>query len=161
MPMLKRSTFLMFALALFALSAMAFTAQAGGGSPRLVQLDYHEEPGAQGRDQHLGAHVKNADSVRFATGFDGRKARASGRYRESITDTDIHDPEAKHPWVPAGSAGHKVVKLVRESLDENERATVRLRMKNGSQVEKERVVIELSECSQDPPLYPVSCDVKP
>jgi len=143
---------------------MIFAAHAeggGGGAPRLVQLSYSEEPGAQGRDQSLGAYVKNADSVKFATGFDGEKARAGGRYRESVTDTDINDPEAKHPWVPATGDGRKVVRLVHDSLEANGRATIRLRMKNGGQRQKERVVIELSECDQDPPLYPVTCEVRP
>ena len=134
---------------------------AGGGAPELVQLSYSEEPGGSGFDQHLGAHVKNADSVRFATGLDGVKARAGGKYRESVTDTDINHPEAKHPWVPATGDGRKVVKLVREALEENARAVVRLRMRNGGALEKERVVIELSECDQSPPLYPVTCEVRP
>jgi len=158
--MLRRFIVIAFAvlpLAFFAASA----AGAGGGSPKLVQLSYNEEPGAQGRDTNLGAYVKNADSVKFATGFDGRKARAGGRYREAVTDTDINDPEAKHPWIPATGDGRKVVKLVHDSLEANGRATVRLRMKNGGEVEKERVVIELSECDQDPPLYPVTCEVRP
>ncbi len=75
--MLRRFIVLAFAvlpLAFFAASAEG----AGGGSPKLVQLSYNEEPGAQGRDTNLGAYVKNADSVKFATGFDGRKARAGG-----------------------------------------------------------------------------------
>src|SRR5688500_10024386 len=119
---------------------------AGGGVPELVQLSYHEEPGGSGFDQHLGAHVKSADSVRFAPGLNGVKARAGGRYNHSITDTDINHPEAKHPWVPSTGDGRRVVKLVREALEENGRAVVRLRMKNGGTLEKARVVIELSEC---------------
>ena len=134
---------------------------AGGGAPELVQLSYSEEPGGSGYDQHLGAHVKNADSVRFATGLNGVKARAGGRYKESVTDTDINHPEAKHPWVPSTGDGRKVVKLVREGLEENGRAVVRLRMKNGGTLEKARVVIDLSECDQSPPLYPVTCEVRP
>ena len=132
-----------------------------GAPPKLVQLSYDEEPGGTGHDTNLGAHVKNATAVRFATGFDGEKARAGGKYRDEVTDTDINDPEAKHPWRPATGDGHKVVKLVHDSLEENGRAVVRLRMKNGGQVKKARVVIELSECSQDPPLYPVTCEVRP
>ena len=158
--MLKR--FGVFALAVVPLAIFAASAEGGGGgSPKLVQLSYNEEPGAQGRDTNLGAYVKNATSVNFATGFDGVKARAGGRYREAVTDTDINDPEAKHPWIPATGDGRKVVKLVHDSLEANGRATVRLRMKNGGDVEKERVVIKLSECSQDPPLYPVTCEVRP
>ncbi len=158
--MLKRAVIL--TLAVMPILAPAVSAErAGGGSPKLVQLSYSEEPGAQGHDQTLGAYVKNADAVKFATGFDGEKARAGGKYRDSVTDTDINHPEAKHPWVPATGDGHRVVALVHDSLEANGRATVRLRLKNGGDVRKQKVVIELSECSQDPPLYPVTCEVKP
>ncbi len=134
---------------------------ARGGPPKLVQLSYHEEPGAMGHDLNLGAHVKNATAVKFATGFDGEKARAGGKYREEVTDTDINHPEAKHPWRPATGDGQRVTKLVHDALEENGVAVVRLRMRNGGQLEKARVVIELSECHQNPPLYPVTCEVRP
>ena len=158
--MLKSSVLAML-LFIAALPAGASAEQAGGGTPKLVQLSYSEEDGAQGFDSNLGAHIKNADSVKFATGFDGQKARAAGSYREAVTDTDINHPEAKHPWVPAGDDGRDVVKLVHDSLHQNGRAVVRLRMKNGGTLERARVVILLSECSQDPPIYPATCEVKP
>jgi hypothetical protein len=158
--MLKRSIALTVAL-LSITASLAHAERTGGGSPNLVQLSYSEEPGAQGHDQTLGAYVKNADAVKFATGFAGAKARAGGKYRESTTDTDINDPEAKHPWVPATGDGHEVVKLVHDALEATGRAKVRLRMKRGGEVETQKVVIKLSECSQDPPLYPVTCEVQP
>lgn len=156
--MVKRVT--VMAVGLIALGSAQAPA-VGGGTPELVQLSYSEEPGGSGFDQHLGVHVKNADSVRFATGFNGAKARAGGRYKDSVTDTDINHPEAKHPWVPSTGDGRRVVKLVRAALEENGRAVVRLRMKNGGTLKKARVVIELSECDQSPPLYPVTCEVEP
>jgi hypothetical protein len=136
-------------------------AGSGDGSPKVIQLSYFESSGDQGADRGLEAFARHTHAVRFATSFDGHRANAPGRYRSSITDTDIKGRNAKHPWSPNRKQGGKeVIRLVHKSLHQRGFANVRLRARKTGNVDKVRVRIDRSECHSDPPLYPVDCEVK-
>ena len=136
-------------------------ASRGKGSPNIIQLSYSESSGDQGADRRLLAFARHTHGMHFATTYKGEKARAPGKYRSSITDTDIHGRKARHPWEPdRKKGGGDVVRLVHESLHQRGFAEVRLRARKSGEVDKARMRIDLSRCSQDPPLYPVDCEVK-
>jgi hypothetical protein len=133
----------------------------GGAQPRVIQLSYSEVNDGSRPRLNLMAFSRRTDSVRFATRYDGRQATANTRYVKSITDTDINGNRAKHPFVLVRKQGGKrVVKLVRKSLDERGEARVRIRAARGGSVDAIKLRIVLGRCSQDPPLFPVDCEVE-
>jgi|SRR5215208_5103466 len=137
------------------------SASRGKGKPKVIQLSYSESSGDQGADRRLLAFARHTHGLHFATTYEGEKAKAPGKYRSNVTDTDIHGRKARHPWEPdRKKGGSDVVRLVHESLHQRGFAEVRLRARKSGEVDKERVRIDLSRCSQDPPLYPVDCEVK-
>lgn len=136
-------------------------AQGGGAKPKLVQLSYEESDDGSSPPKALSAFFHRAERVRFFTGHDGDRARAGARYVESITDTDLHG-EARHPWRLIRRDGGKwVLKLIHRSLEERGDAQVKVIARNNGRRTVDRVLIVLADCAQDPPLYPVSCDVNP
>jgi hypothetical protein len=142
-------------------AATAAGAERGDGSPDVIQLSYFESSGDTGANRGLEAFARHTHAVRFATSLHGHEATAPGRYRPSITDTDIKGHNAKHPWSPNRKEGGKeVIRLVHKSLHERGFANVRLRARKSGDVDRVRVRIDLSECHSDPPLYPVDCEVK-
>lgn len=149
------------AVALGILSAPLAGASRAKGAPNIIQLSYSESSGDQGADRRLLAFARRTHGMHFATTYKGEKASAPGKYRSEITDTDIHGRKAKHPWEPDRKhGGGDVVRLVHDSLHQRGFAVVRLRARKSGEVDKARVRIDLSRCSQDPPLYPVDCEVK-
>jgi hypothetical protein len=141
--------------------AASGSALAAGSPPEVIQLSYFESSGDQGADRGLEAFARHTHAVRFATTFQGRTARAAGRYRDSITDTDIKGKQAKHPWTPnRKEGGGRVIRLVHKSLHTRGFAKVRLRARKSGEAVGVRVRIDLSKCASDPPLYPVDCEVR-
>ena len=57
--------------------------------------------------------------------------------------------------------GRRVLKLVRQALDGRGVAKLRLRVRGDGGVDALRLRIVLANCSQEPPLYPVDCEVRP
>jgi hypothetical protein len=99
--------------------------------------------------------------LRFGTFYNGHRAGAPGKYRPHITDTDLHGRRAKHPWVPdRDRGGRRLIRLVHRSLRHRGRAKVRVHARGGGLVDFVPVRIDLSECTSDPPLFPVSCEIK-
>jgi hypothetical protein len=144
------------------LLAVATTTSAAAASPpEVIQLSYFESSGDQGADRGLEAFARHTHAVRFATSFRGKTARAPGRYRDSITDTDIKGKQAQHPWTPnRKEGGGKVIRLVHRSLHGRGFAKVRVRARKNGAAVGVRVRIDLSKCASDPPLYPVDCEVR-
>jgi hypothetical protein len=145
-------------LALMAAGAQPALAAPG---PKLVQVTYEESNDAGEAPMDLAAHFKDADAVRFTTRYDGERASGEARYIENISDTDLNG-EAQHPWslVRKGD-GKRVAKLVHESLFERGVAKVRIRARGDGEHYDGAVEISLAgDCSQDPPLYPLTCQVK-
>jgi hypothetical protein len=127
--------------------------------PNVVQLSYGET--AEGPDRRLEAFSRHTTAVRFTAVYRGRRANAPGRYHSEITDTDLHGG-ASHPWVPdRDRGGSRVIGFVHRSLETRGVAKVRVHARNGDRVDLVRVRIDLSskDCIQDPPLYPVDCEI--
>jgi hypothetical protein len=142
-------------------SAPFADASRGKRSPDIIQLSYSESSGDQGADRSLLAFARHTHGMHFVTTYKGVKAGAPAKYRSDITDTDIHGRKARHPWEPdRKDRGGDVVRLVHDSLHERGFAVVKLRARKGGELDKARVRIDLDRCSQDPPLYPVDCEVK-
>jgi RNA-binding protein YhbY len=151
-----------------ALASMAAASAAGGDArqapgpppPRVIQLSYSDVNDGTFPRYRLMAFSRRTDSVDFATRFGGKKASAGARLDKSITDTDIKG-NAKHPFVIVRKqGGRRVLKLIRKSLDRRGEAKVRVRAKRDDRVDAIRLKIVLARCSQDPPLFPVDCEVK-
>jgi hypothetical protein len=142
----------------------AVAAQKAGGSrpPREIQLSYDESNDGSSPRRALYAFVRHAtDSVKFAVRYHGRGATAGSRYKTQITDTDIRGGKARHPWalIRKGSGG-RVLRLIHKSLEQRGVAKVRIRARRDGLLDDVRTRIVLSECAQDPPFYPVSCEVR-
>jgi hypothetical protein len=130
-------------------------AEAGTAPPKVIQLSY-----SQSSDQgdSLLAFARRTDSLRFAIHYRGAEASAPAR-RSSTFDTDL-DGAASRGWKPKPEQGGREVKrLIRESLAERGEARVRTRAKRDGLLDDHRWVLVLSKCSQEPPLYPVDCEV--
>jgi hypothetical protein len=135
--------------------------QRAQASPNVIQVSYSETDGEPGPDRQLMAFSRHTTSLKFATSFHGTRVAAPGRYVDSITDTDLHGRQARHPWIPDRKHGGRgVMRLIGRSLDRRGFANVRVRAKNGDLLDSVRVRIDLSECSSDPPLYPVDCEIR-
>jgi hypothetical protein len=126
-------------------------------------VSYDESNDGSSPRRALYAFVRYpTDTVTFATRYHGHSARGRTRYRSDITDTDIHGERASHPWaLIRRGGGRRVFRLVHRSLRQRGFANVRARARRGALVDAGRVRIVLSRCAQDPPLYPVSCEVRP
>jgi len=136
-------------------------AQRSERPPKLIQLSYDESSGDIGPDRQLAAFARRTNSLRFATSYNEHRASAPGKYRPNITDTDIHGEEASHPWIPdRDHGGRRVVRLVHRSLFHRGFAKVSVHARSDDLVDAVRVRIDRSDCASDPPLYPVSCEVR-
>jgi hypothetical protein len=125
----------------------------------VIQLNY-QESSADGPDHRLMAFSRHTGSLKFATFYQGHGASAPGKYRPEITDTDIHGEGARHPWVPIrDQGGRRVIRLVHRSLSHRGIARVKVRA-TGDGRDVVRVRIDLADCTLDPPLYPVDCEVR-
>jgi hypothetical protein len=130
------------------------------GSPNIIQLSYGESSD-QGADRRLEAFASHTHGMHFATTYMGKKASAPGKYNSHVTDTDIHGRKARHPWEPdRKKGGGDVVRLVHKALHGRGVARVRLRARKSGEVDKARVRIDRDKCASDPPLYPLTCEVK-
>ena len=146
---------------LVAVAAAVGTAAHGGAKPKLVQLSYEESDDGSSPPKALSAFFRRAERVRFFTGFREDRAGAPARYVESITDLDLHG-EARHPWrLIRRDGGNFVLKLIHASLEQRGDARVKVIARNDGRRTVDRVLIELADCAQDPPLYPVSCEIRP
>ena len=138
---------------------LAASAQAAG--PRLYQLSYEHSRDGSSKRFNVSAYAHHADSVRFITRRNHDPLAATGRYNDSITDTNLPaPPDARHPWeIDRQNGGKQVLKAIRSSLKRRGEATVRVIARRGDARDKAKVTIEVADCSQDPPLYPLSCEI--
>jgi hypothetical protein len=148
-------------LVLFVGLASVAVAEAGGRAPKLVQLSYEESNDGSSPPKALSAFFRRAEAVKFVTRHDGARARGDSRYNQSITDTDLHG-EASHPWrLIRRGGGKRVLRLIHRSLVDTGEAKVRVIARGNGRRTVDKVLITLADCAQDPPLYPVSCEVRP
>ena len=129
--------------------------------PRVIQLSYSESDDGSSPRRSRYAFSRRTDSLRFATRHGGVRATGRSRYKPQITDTDIRGEEARHPWaLVRKGGGQRVLRLVHRSLRERGRAVVRVRAKRGGLLDDVRVRVDLSDCTRDPPLYPIDCEAR-
>jgi hypothetical protein len=135
-------------------------AHRGGHAPDVIQLSYSETKGDVGADNFLGVFARHTHRMKFSIQLHRIKSRAPGRYREDITDTDIHGRQARHPWVPDRKEGGKgVITKVHRALNRRGHISLRVRAWKGGVVDDVRVRINRDKCSSTP-AYPLDCEVK-
>ena len=122
----------------------------GAAPPRVVDLTYFVRDDGQLPHTRLLIGVKRADSVRVATVFHGKHAAAP---------TSLDDRISGDPWVLQHQGrGGKVYKLIRKSLHSRGSASFRIRAE-GAGTDRVKLKIRESECSMDPPFYPLDCTI--
>jgi hypothetical protein len=135
--------------------------QGGPRPPKVIQLSYREVNDGTRPPYRLEAYAYRTDSLRFASRYRGRTANAGSQYEPDSTDTDIKGKgEARHPWVLIHKGGGStVLRLIRKSLNQRGVAKVRIRAKGDDLLDDLRLTIMLAKCAQDPPIYPVDCEI--
>lgn len=129
--------------------------------PKVVKLRYADVRDGSSPRFRLHGYARRALSLTFKARFRGKTATAGSRYEKSITDPKVKGT-AKHPWViRRKGGGRRVIKLVRRGLDKRGTAKVRVRVKGKGGVDSERLRIVRDECHQEPPFYPLECEVRP
>jgi hypothetical protein len=147
------------ALAFVAIQGPAAARGERAGKPKLVQLSYEESRDGTSRHYGLSAFAHRADSVVFAVRRHHRRIAAPGRYNDHVTDTDLHPGDASHPWeVNRREGGRRVLTAVRASLSHDGVATVRVTAR-GRGKDRAKVKVIVADCTQDPPFYPLSCEI--
>jgi len=132
-----------------ALAVLAFASLApAAGSPRVKEMHYFVRDDGILPHTVLKADVKRADAVRFAVVFEGRHASVAGRLDGGITW------EMRHQ-----GRGGKVYKLIRRSLHRRGSASVRIRARNEGGSDRVKLKIRASDCTMDPPFYPLDCEI--
>jgi hypothetical protein len=160
---LRLATLIASSIAVLAAAQATAGEQDGRGGergPKVVQLQFSSGRGVG--EKSLQAYAYRTEVLRFRTSYDGDRETADSRYRENVTDTDVDARgEARHPWEMLKKGGGKqVIRMIRQSLRDRGVAVVRVLAHGGDKLDDPRVRIELSECSEDPPIYPISCEVK-
>ena len=136
-------------------AARATATASGTAPPKVIQLSYSQS--SEGGSSLL-AFARRTDSLKFSTRYRGEKARAPAR-KSSVSDTNLKG-QARRGWEPIRKQGGKRVKaLVRDSLDARGVATVRTRAKRDGQIDSHRWRIVQAKCDQDPPLFPLDCEI--
>jgi hypothetical protein len=129
---------------------MAPAAAPAAGPPRIVKMNYFVRDDGSLPHVRLLVGVKRADSVRVATVFHGKHAGAPTRLDDNISGD---------PWVLQHNSGAKVYKLIRRSLERRGSAAVRIRARNGAGIDRAKLKIRESDCTKDPPFYPLDCTI--
>lgn len=134
---------------LAALVSLAAPASAAA-PPRIVSLGYFVRDDGNLPHTRLLATVRRADSVSFATSYHGSRAAAPARLDDRISGD---------PWVLQHQGGAKLYRLIRRSLARRGSAAVRVRARNGAGRDHVKLKIRESECTKDPPFYPLDCTI--
>ena len=132
--------------AVLAAAILLPAAASAAAPPRIVELNYFVRDDGILPHTVLQARVWRADSVRFATVFHGKHATAPAR-------DDGDDWELRH------GDGGKLYKLIRRSLHRRGSASVRIRARSGDGGDRVKLKIRASDCTKDPPFYPLDCTI--
>lgn len=140
-------------------SAAARSSDRAHARPDLIQVDYEESDDGSSPHRQLSAFAKRADAITFSIRLGGSRVTADSRFDEDVTDTDLHG-ESSHPWVLSRDGdGQRILRRIHNSLRNRGAVNVRVRAAGASAVETTKVRIVLADCTQDPPFYPVSCEL--
>jgi len=137
-------------IALLAFLAAPVAPASAAAPPRVVSLGYFIRDDGSLPHTRLLATVRRADAVSFATSFHGRRAAAPARLDDRISG---------EPWVLQHNRGAAVYRLVRRSLARRGSAAVRVRARNDAGSDRVKLKIRESECTKDPPFYPLDCTI--
>jgi hypothetical protein len=146
MPMAKGRRLTLATFVLVAALAVLPAPASAAAPPRVVELHYFVRDDGILPHTVLQARVRRAESVRFATVFHGKHASAPAR-------RDGDEWELRH------KDGRKVYKLIRRSLRRRGSASVRIRARSDDGTDRVKLKIRKSECSMDPPFYPLDCTI--
>jgi hypothetical protein len=139
------------------------TADASASEPRppkVIQLSYREGHDGWGPDRGVKAWTRRTDSLTFRARYRGRQASVPAR----LTDTvDANLPRCcNQAWQPIRKeGGSRVTRLIHKSLEQRGVARVRTRARRDGLVDDHRWRIVLAQCAQEPPIYPVDCEIAP
>lgn len=142
----RRATAVALLAAVLLPAAIAPQPAMAAKAPRVVELHYFVRDDGILPHTVLAARVRRADSVRFATVLHGKHAAAPAR-------DDGDEWELRH------KDGGKLYRLIRRSLRERGSASVRVRARSGDGTDRVKLRIRESECSMDPPFYPLDCTI--
>ena len=131
-----------------AVAIAAASAAPAAAPPRVKGMHYFVRDDGLLPHTVLKVDVKRADRVRVAVVFRGKHASAPTRLDDGITW------ELQHK-----QRGGKVYKLIRRSLHRRGSASVRIRSRNAAGTDRVKLKVRESECSMDPPFYPLDCTV--
>jgi len=144
------------AVSLLAAACLPASVQGADRPPKVAEVDYFKEKGAQGPDTELLVFGRRIDSMKFKASFAGDTATATG---SEFTHVDSH--RYGHPWIPDHDGGRRaLLNAIKQSIAATGAATLKVIAKNDAGTTKEAVPIVLSECDQDPPIYPFTCTIK-
>jgi hypothetical protein len=146
----------LFAAAPLVLAVAAAPADAAQRPPKIGEIDYFKEKGAQGPDTELEVFGKRIEALRIRAGFGGKKAKATAR-----EDTHVDDNRWGHPWIPRHDAGRrKLLNVMEDSIEATGAVTLKVIARNDAGRTKEVVPIVFSDCHLEPPIYPFTCIVE-
>ena len=138
----------------------AFTDQASAKAqrpPKVAEVDFFKQSGEQGPATRLEAYGRRIDSLKFKTGYAGKKAKATGAEFKPVNTHRFG-----HPWIPDPDNGRRaLLNVMKNSIDATGAATLKVLAKNDAGRSKTLVQIRFSDCHLEPPLYPFTCIVKP
>ena len=143
--------------ALLALSLAAAPALGAERPPRIGEVDYFKEKGAQGPDTELLVFGKRIEAMRLRAAYAGAHTIATATEFEHV-DTNRWG----HPWIPnvSGGGGRALLYAVKHSFADTGVARLTVIAKNDGGTTKEKVRIVDSECDHEPPIYPFTCVVE-
>ena len=132
-------------------------AASAAAPPRVIQMNYYVYGEGPSPHASLVADIRRADSVGFSTVFKGKHASAPGRFDDGTRSCHCWEVRRHHS---RGSAKvYKLYKLIRRSLRRRGSASVRIRARNGSGVDRVKFKIRVSDCEKDPPLWLLNCEI--
>jgi hypothetical protein len=124
--------------------------------PKIGEVDYFKEKGAQGPDTELEVFGKRIERLKIKASYAGEKATATTREYKPV-DTNRWG----HPWIPEHDGGRRdLLNMMEESIEATGAVTLKLIAKNDAGRTKEAVPIEFSDCHLEPPIYPFTCSVE-
>ncbi len=145
----RRLTAIGAAVAIAMIAWPALTAAAT--PPRVTSLNYFVRDDGTLPHTRLMVSVRRADRVRLTTVFEGERAGGSPTLDHRISG---------RPWVlKHQGAGGELYGLIRRSLARRGSADVRIRARNEAGRVRVKLRIRESECTKDPPFYPLDCTV--
>jgi hypothetical protein len=141
---------------IFVLAITAAPATGAQRPPKIGEVDYFKEKGAQGPDTELEVFGKRIEALKIKASYAGDTAKATAREY-----THVDDNRWGHPWIPDHDAGRReLLNVMENSIEATGAVTLKLVAKNDAGTTKGAVPIVFSDCHQEPPIYPFTCTVE-